>query len=72
MKDHPIASRYTKEARLMEGESEAEDPAPHHTVTGAADALAQLYRLLEDYSPSWYEKRHRQKAEGVLRKLGRL
>jgi len=56
----------------MEGESEAEDPAPHHTVTGAADALAQLYRLLEDYSPSWYEKRHRQKAEGVLRKLGRL
>jgi len=71
MKD-PVASQDTKKARHMEGEFEAEGSAPDHSATGAADALAQLYQLLGDYSPSWYEERHRQKAEGVLRKLGRL
>jgi hypothetical protein len=40
--EDPIASQYTEEARHMEAESEADGPAPDHTVTSIADALAQL------------------------------
>jgi|GEM_PF-6228551 hypothetical protein len=38
----------------------------------SADALAELYDLLRDYAPPWYTERHHQKAENVLRMLGRL
>jgi hypothetical protein len=30
------------------------------------DALSDLYRLLEDYAPSWYTQEYREKAEGAL------
>ena len=70
MKD-PIAIHHSKQAPQNEGKFEAEG-LPEHAVTNAADALAQLHRLLEDYAPLWYEKRHQQKAEDALRRLGRL
>jgi hypothetical protein len=50
----------------------ADSPATDHIVTDSIDALTELYRLLNDYAPLWYKKCHRQKAEDVLRKLGRL
>jgi hypothetical protein len=31
------------------------------------DVLFDLYRLLEEYAPSWYSQEHREKAEGALR-----
>ena len=70
--EDPMAIQYTKQAPQMEAEFEAEGPAPNHTTTDFADALAQLYRLLNEYAPCWYEKQHRQKAEDALRKIGRL
>jgi hypothetical protein len=70
MKD-PIAIQHSKQAPQNEGKFEAEG-LPEHVVTNAADALAQLHRLLDDYAPSWYEKRHQQKVEHALRKLRRL
>lgn len=30
------------------------------------DALSDLYRLLEDYAPSWYTQEYREKAKGAL------
>lgn len=35
----------------------------------AAEALAELYRLLEEYAPSWYTQQHHQIAESALRLL---
>ncbi len=37
-----------------------------------ADALVELYQLLNKYAPLWYERQHQRKAEAVLRRLGRL
>jgi hypothetical protein len=37
-----------------------------------ADALVELYQLLNKYGPLWYERQHQRKAEAVLRRLGRL
>ena len=69
--EDPIAIQPSKQAPQNKGKFEAEG-LPEHAVTNAADALAQLHRLLDDYGPSWYEKRHQQKAENALRQLGRL
>lgn len=38
----------------------------------AADALAELHDLLNDYAPEWYTERHNQRTEEALRMLGRL
>jgi len=69
--EDPIAIQHSKQAPQNQGEFEAEG-LPEQAVTNAADALAQLHRLLDDYAPSWYEQRHQQKTEDALRKLGRL
>jgi hypothetical protein len=37
-----------------------------------ADALVELYQLLNKYAPVWYERQHQRKADAVLRRLGRL
>lgn len=34
-----------------------------------ADALEELYELLEEYGPSWYTQEHREKAESALQLL---
>ena len=36
------------------------------------DVFVELYQLLKEYAPAWYEEHHQQKAEAVLRRLGRL
>ena len=69
--EHQIAIQHSKQATQNKEEFEAEG-LTEHAVTNAADALAQLHGLLEDYAPLWYEKRHQQKAEDALRRLGRL
>jgi len=38
----------------------------------AADALAELHYLLNDYAPEWYTERHNQRTEEALKILGRL
>lgn len=67
-----MAIQYTKQAPPMEAKFVAQGPAPDHTMIDSVDALAQLYWLLDEYAPSWYEKRYRRKAEDALRKTGRL
>jgi hypothetical protein len=42
------------------------------TESDIADALVELYQLLNKYEPRWYERQHQRKAEAVLRRLGRL
>jgi hypothetical protein len=37
-----------------------------------ADALLELYQLLNKYEPLWYERQHQRKAEAALQRLGRL
>jgi hypothetical protein len=34
-----------------------------------AEALAELYELLEEYAPSWYRQQHHERAESALRLL---
>ncbi|HEY1263158.1 MAG TPA: hypothetical protein VGF06_06525 [Terriglobales bacterium] len=34
-----------------------------------AEALHNLYDLLEEYAPAWYTQEHREKAEAALRML---
>jgi len=34
-----------------------------------AEALEQLHRLLEEYAPSWYTRKHHATAEAALRSL---
>ena len=34
-----------------------------------AEALEDLYELLEEYAPAWYTQEHREKAEAALRML---
>jgi hypothetical protein len=41
-------------------------------LTRAADALAELYELLENYAPTWYTKHHKEKAESALRLIKKL
>jgi hypothetical protein len=36
-------------------------------LTQVADALAELYNLLEQYAPLWYTQEHHEKAESALR-----
>jgi len=36
-------------------------------LTQVADALAQLYDLLEQYAPVWYTREHHERAESALR-----
>ena len=35
-----------------------------------AEALQELYKLLEDYAPAWYTEQIHEKAEKALRMLG--
>ena len=32
-----------------------------------ANALAEVYELLEDYAPTWYRLRHQERIESALR-----
>ena len=38
-------------------------------LTRGAEALAELYELLEEYAPSWYRQPHHERAESALRLL---
>jgi hypothetical protein len=38
-------------------------------LTRGAEALAELYELLEEYAPSWYRQQHHERAESALRLL---
>ena len=38
-------------------------------LTRGAEALAELYALLEEYAPSWYRPQHHERAESALRLL---
>jgi hypothetical protein len=40
-------------------------------LTRAADALAELYDLLEEYAPTWYTQQHHERAESALRLLNK-
>ena len=43
--------------------------ASNHRLTNSLrvrEALADLYRLLEDYSPSWYTEEYREKVRAAL------
>lgn len=49
--DLPLASFPDEDARVMQ----------------LAEALSDLYELLEQYSPTWYTSLHREKARSALR-----
>lgn len=53
-------------------ESETAAQNVNDTETDFAGALAEFYRLLNDYAPRWYSERHYQRTQDVLRRLGRL
>lgn len=53
--------RYSKEARAAKVQ-----------LARATDALAELYRLLEDYAPTWYTEDHHKMAGSALRVLKRV
>ena len=36
------------------------------------EALSDLYKLLEEYAPSWYTEEHREKAEAALYSSNRM
>jgi len=38
-------------------------------LTQLAEALAELYELLEGYAPTWYTLRHHERAESALRSM---
>jgi hypothetical protein len=38
-------------------------------LTQLAEALAELYALLEGYAPTWYTLRHHERAESALRSM---
>jgi hypothetical protein len=38
-------------------------------LTQLADALAELYGLLEGYAPAWYTLHHHKRAESALRSM---
>jgi len=38
-------------------------------LTQLADALAELYGLLEGYAPTWYTLHHHKRAESALRSM---
>jgi hypothetical protein len=38
-------------------------------LTQLADALAELYGLLEGYAPTWYTLHHHERAESALRSM---
>ena len=42
------------------------DPEMESRLRLAADALSELYQLLEEYGPSWYTKGHHERAEAAL------
>jgi hypothetical protein len=44
-------------------------PEMKRQLIRAAEALAELYGLLEEYAPSWYTQQHHQRAESALRQL---
>jgi hypothetical protein len=56
------------------GEPEVRSDAPpaKNFVNRTADVLEELYRLLNEYAPPWYEQRYQRRAEDTLRELGRL
>lgn len=70
--ENPNANDYFDRPPGMGGEFEAEAPAANQLAVDSADALAQLYQLLNEYAPAWYEEQYQLKAEETLRKLGRL
>ena len=37
-----------------------------------ANALAEVYELLEDYAPTWYTLRHQERVESALRSAKKL
>ncbi len=54
-------------------ESSAKPPQWHpfsrDKVKTIREALEELYRLLEEYSPTWYTEEHHQRTETALRIL---
>jgi hypothetical protein len=66
------ADQYNGRSQQMSGEFGAAERDAKKSETATADALAELYRLLNDYAPLWYTERHHQRAENVLRMLGKL
>lgn len=54
--------------RIVRRNTTFESTAPGTDSALLVDALADLYHLLEEYSPCWYTEDHRRKAVAALGK----
>lgn len=54
--------------RLVRLTTTSENNQPRTSSIHMAEALTDLYQLLEEYGPSWYTEEHRRKAEVALGK----
>jgi hypothetical protein len=61
---HSEESELSRFAQLGNDASEMSLPPAR-----AADVLAELYKLLEEYGPAWYTEQYHSRAESALRLL---
>lgn len=66
-----------RKKKLQMKNSEAQVPGPHEITepeklqaVNATEVLLELIGLLEDYAPTWYTKKHRDRAFAALRVPG--
>lgn len=51
------------------GNREASSPPPEQHIAAAIATFADVYKLLEEYGPSWYSSKMRRKLQTTLRSM---